>query len=89
MIPPTLAESEIPFIPYSDEPTLGSEICGKLDRIIELLERMVQPEEESSDELACPSCGSDEVEEYTTEDETKKAVCTTCNHRFAPGLLSG
>ena len=69
----------------------GAEISAKLDRIIELLERMVQPEDQSSDdEPACPECGSDELERYATaEDGADKAICTTCNHRFVLGTLSG
>lgn len=40
---PTLAESEIPFIPESDEHSVhhGAEISAKLDKIIELLEVQV------------------------------------------------
>ena len=89
---PTLAESEIPFIPESDEHPVhyGAEISAKLDRIIELLEQMVQPEESDDSEPACPECGSDELERYATaEDGADKAICTTCNHRFLLGALSG
>lgn len=85
---PTLAESDIPFIPPSERAPRLDELLedfderlgSKLDRIIALLERMVEPEEPP---LACPRCGdSENLEQFDGEDGSKRVICIACDYRF-------
>lgn len=55
-------------------------IARRLDRIIALLERMVEPEEPP---LACPCCGdSEKLEQFDGENGTKRVICVACDYRF-------
>ncbi len=55
-------------------------IARKLDRIIALLERMVEPEELP---LACPKCGdSEKLEQFDGENGIKRVICIGCDYRF-------
>lgn len=54
-------------------------VCEKLDRIIALLERMVEPEEPP---LACPKCGNNETLDTFTNDGVERVLCMACSHRF-------
>ena len=71
-----------------DQKVFAERVTSKLDRIIQLLERMVQPEETP---LACPRCGdSEKLELFDGEDGTKRVICVACDYRFTlPAELAG